>query len=89
MYEAENDGGIIIHACSSKRYVNPDLVVPCKPYKSAHGARCTRADVQHTYAYIRATADTRVSTHEYESLYKHTGTRIHIKGRIYRFSSHD
>jgi len=49
----------------------------------------TRADVQHTYAYIRATADTRISTHEYESLYKHTGTRIHIKGRIYRFSSHD
>jgi len=63
--------GIIIRACSSKRYVNPDLVVPYKPYKSAHR---TRADVQHTHAYIRAPADTRVRT----STNRCTSTRARV-----------
>lgn len=86
MHEAENDGGIIIRACSSKRYVNLDLVVPYKPYKSAY----PYGHVQHTHACTRAPAGhARLSAREYDSLYKHTGTRVHIKGRIYRFSSHD
>lgn len=56
--------GIIIRACSSKRYVNPDLVLPYKLYKSAPR---TRTDVQqhvrvHTYMHSRIHASLHTST---------------------------
>lgn len=81
---------IIIRACSSERYVNPDLVpFSCELHKN---------DV---YLWNRPQVHIRIHVHTRPlegRVYTRTNCctstrtrapRVHIKGRIYRFSSHD